>query len=220
MTRINLLERPKASGPAFDPARHVAVFCGLVVLAAALLVGLRVWSLQQESSRLQGQLAEARQESTRLQGVLEQAAEFDARKSQLQQRVSLIEELRRGQSGPVHLLDELSRSVPDRLWLTEMKHEKGEVTVQGRTSSLTALSDFVANLEASGYFTRPVEIVDSKVESVQGAGDLVRFTVKAVFLLPGSVPDAPASPAAGGGGTRRQAGGRVSGSEPSLQAGM
>jgi type IV pilus assembly protein PilN len=202
MTRINLLERPKPKGPAFDPMRHATLLCGLVLVVAALLIGWRFWSLHQESTRLDAELAQARQESARLQAVLQQAAEFEQRKAQLQQRVTLIEELRRGQSGPVHLLDELSRSLPERLWLTEAKHEKGELLLQGRTTSLTSLSDFVGNLETSGYFARPVEIVDSKVESLQGAGDIVRFTVKAVFVLPGSMP-AAAGPSAGPGGQRQ-----------------
>jgi type IV pilus assembly protein PilN len=203
MTRINLLERPRVSKPAFDPARHVALFCGIVVLLAGAVVGLRAWSLQQESARLQSELADARQEAVRLQGVLKQAEEFEGRKVQLRQRVTLIEDLRRGQSGPVHLLDELSRSVPDRLWLTEMKHEKGELVVQGRTTTLTALSDFVGNLEASGYFTRPVEIVDSKVDAARGTDEMVVFTVKAVFRLPGTAPEVAPDGAAG---RRHQAG--------------
>jgi len=32
--------------------------------------------------------------------------------------VTLIETLRKGQSSPVHVLDAVSRSVPDMLWLT------------------------------------------------------------------------------------------------------
>jgi hypothetical protein len=58
------------------------------------------------------------------------------------------------------------------------------VRLEGRTTSLTSLSDFVGNLEASGYFTRPVEILDSKTESSQSSVDLVRFTVKAQFVMP------------------------------------
>jgi Tfp pilus assembly protein PilN len=91
----------------------------------------------------------------------------------------------------VHLLDELSRALPDRLWLTQLKTQNGDIRVDGRTTSLTALSDFVGNLEASGYFVRPVEILDSQVEAQRDqavAGDVVRFSVKAQFALPGTTP--------------------------------
>ena len=33
----------------------------------------------------------------------------------------LIEQLRNGQTGPVHMLDQISRALPPMLWLTELK---------------------------------------------------------------------------------------------------
>src|SRR5688572_31876472 len=38
-------------------------------------------------------------------------------------------------------------------------------TMQGRCLTLTSLSDFIGNLEASRYFIRPVEIIESRVEA-------------------------------------------------------
>jgi Tfp pilus assembly protein PilN len=121
----------------------------------------------------------------------------------LQQRVALIEELRKGQSGPVHLLDEVSRALPERLWLTQLQQVEGDLRIEGRATSLTALSDFVGNLESSGYFARPVEILDSQVEAqpaqVQaagGPGDVVKFTVKAQFVMPGGATTVPVGDAA------------------------
>jgi type IV pilus assembly protein PilN len=112
----------------------------------------------------------------------------------LQQRVTLIEQLRRGQSGPVHLLDEISKAVPDRLWLVSLGQRATDFTIDGRTTSLTAVSDFVANLEASPWF-KGVEILDSQLEQT-AQGDMVRFTIRA-----GTVnPDAPPPPAPAGRG--------------------
>ena len=88
----------------------------------------------------------------------------------MQQRVGLIEELRKGQSGPVHLLDEVSRALPDGLWLTELKQDGATVTLDGRCTTLTALSDLVANLTASGYFATGVELINSQVETAPVAG--------------------------------------------------
>jgi Tfp pilus assembly protein PilN len=67
--------------------------------------------------------------------------------------------------------------------------------MEGRTTSLTALSDFVANLEASAWFKRPVEIVDSQVDQT-AQGDLVRFTIRATSDNP-DVPPPPAPAARG-----------------------
>jgi type IV pilus assembly protein PilN len=113
---------------------------------------------------------------------------FEARKAQLQQRVTLIEQLRSGQSHPVHVLDEISKSLPDRLWLTEMTQTGADFSLSGVTTSMTAVSDFIANLEATRWFKRPVEIVDSQVQTDAKVGDLVRFSLKAQF----QDPNAPA----------------------------
>src|SRR3954453_17741090 len=97
----------------------------------------------------------AQQETARLHSVIMQVQQFEQRKAQLQQRVVLIEQLRKGQTGPVHMLDQISRALPPMLWLTEVKQAVGtEVVIDGRATTLTGLSDFVSNLEASGYFKR------------------------------------------------------------------
>jgi type IV pilus assembly protein PilN len=206
MIRINLLavERKPVS-PGIDLGQKITIGCSLLLVGTVALIGWRFWSLRQESERLDHDIKAAQAETERLRTVLEQVADFEKRKAQLQQRVALIEELRKGQSGPVHLLDELSRALPDRLWLTTMLQQEGDLRLEGRTTSLTALSDFVGNLESSGYFLRPVEILDSQVESqaaqqqaANAPGDMVRFSVKAQFNLPGSTPPqaADATPAA------------------------
>jgi Tfp pilus assembly protein PilN len=70
------------------------------------------------------------------------------------------------------------------LWLTELKQQGTELTIEGRASSLTSVSDFVGNLERSVYFKRPVEIVSTQVEPLT-QGDVVKFSVKAKFAPPG-----------------------------------
>ena len=116
----------------------------------------------------------------RLQSVIQQVAQFEARRAQLQQRVTLIEQLRKGQTGPVHLLDQISRALPDTMWLTDLRQAGSDVTIEGRCTSLNSLSDFVSALEASNLFERPVEIVDSRVEAAAAASpELIRFSVRA-----------------------------------------
>ena len=95
----------------------------------------------------------------------------------------------------MHVLDELSKAIPDRLWLVSLGQRDKDFTMEGRTTSLTALSDFVANLEASGWFKKPVEILDSAVDQT-AQGDMVRFTIRATS----ENPEAPAPPPAAGRG--------------------
>jgi type IV pilus assembly protein PilN len=185
--RVNLIvdaerARERSKTPVLT-GRKLNLACAGLLLAAGTATGWWYWSLREESTALDQSIADAQQETLRLRSVLEQVKQFDTRKTQLQQRVSLIEELRKGQSGPVHLLDELSRNLPEMLWLTELKQQGTELTIEGRASSLTSVSDFVGNLERSAYFKRPVEIVSTQVEPL-AQGEVVKFSVKAKFEPP------------------------------------
>jgi type IV pilus assembly protein PilN len=203
MIRINLLTTDrggagataKKKGPGVTSAQRVTIGAALILISTVVFVGWWFWSLRQQNEQLDEQIVRAETEANQLRSVLASVQKFEARKAQLQQRVTLIEQLRRGQQGPVHILDEVSRALPDRLWLIAMAQRGVEFTISGQTTSLTALSDFVANLEASKWFKRPVEIVDSTVEPPPN-GDLVRFTVRATS----ADPESPAPPPAAGRG--------------------
>ena len=71
-----------------------------------------------------------------------------------------------------------------------------DVVIDGKTIIPTGVSDFVANLEASGYFKRSVEIVSTTVEArTAPVGELIRFQIRGIFQQPGSTPaGAPAAP--------------------------
>jgi type IV pilus assembly protein PilN len=192
MIRVNLLavERTvaKRAGP-FETGQKITVACSAVLIVAALFVGWRYWALQQESKQLDLGIANARQETARLRTILQQVQAFEQQKAQLQERVALIEQLRKSQSGPVHMLDQISRALPPMFWLTQLKQTDDAVVIEGRCTALTGLSDFVANLEASGYFRKSIEIVSSQTEALPAAPrELVRFSIKAQFQQPGGAP--------------------------------
>ena len=188
MVRINLLAGTGAPPPprgAVDVGQRVTLACSVILVAVVVVIGWRFWSLRQESNQVQQELTAADQEIARLGPVVDQVVLLDAERGRLEQRVGLIQELRRDQSGPVRVLDELSRAMPEGLWLAQLEQDADDIVVEGRTFTLGALSDFMANLEGSGYFDPPVEIIDSQLEETE-QGEVVRFELRAEFLAPGS----------------------------------
>ena len=201
MIRINLLaaERDRAKKKAVTLGtigQKITIGCSLILVLGGLAIGWRYWTVNRDSAELDKEIAAAQQETTRLHSVIEQVQQFEQRKAQLQQRVVLIEQLRKGQTGPVHMLDQISRAMPPMLWLTELKQTGAEVVIDGKCTSPIGVSDFVANLEASGYFKRSIDIVSTSSETLpQPPGELIKFSIKAVFQQPGDAK-APAAPAA------------------------
>ena len=195
MIRINLLgvERQKTRKSfSLDLSAQTSLLCSLILVAAVAGLGGWYWSLRQQSIQVDSDIAGAQQEVTRLRSILSEVQQFEQRQTQLQQRVGLIQQLRRGQSVPVQLLDHVSRSLPDTLWLTSFEEAGANVTIEGRSTTLIALSDFVGNLGTNPLIKKPIEIVNSQVEPspagpAAGAADLIRFTVKATLADPGPV---------------------------------
>jgi type IV pilus assembly protein PilN len=190
MIRINLVagERraTKTATRKFDFAQKVTIAGSVLVVVTVLLVGWRFWALGQQETQLGHDIDAARREEARLGEVLKQVATFEQQRQQLQDRVTLIDELRKGQNAPVHIIDQISRSLPDMTWLVSLKQQTYDVTIEGRSTSLAALSDFVGNLEATRYFQRPVEIVESQVVGGQKDGpELINFTIKGKFQMAG-----------------------------------
>ena len=193
MTRINLLsiERKavvtEVAAPASD--RLMALGAAAILILCVGLIGWRYSVVTGESKQLDAEIAAAQEETTQLQSVIAQVAQFEQRRLQLQQRVTLIEQLRSNQTGPVHMLDQISRALPSMVWLTELKQttEANEVVIAGRSTTPNGVPDFVSNLEASGYFKKSVEIVSSTSEPLPiPPGDLVTFEIRAIFQQPGA----------------------------------
>jgi len=199
MIRINLLAvdrgaGKKKTGGVVTSAQRVTIGAALILMSTLVGVGWWYWSLYTQSTQLDTEIASAETEANQLRSVLAQVQKFETRKAVLQQRVTLIEQLRRGQTAPVHVLDELSRALPDRLWLVSMGQQGANFTIDGRTTSLTGVSDFVANLQASPWFG-VVELLDSQLDQTP-TGDMVRFTLRATTENPEAPP--PAAPAGRG----------------------
>lgn len=207
MIRINLLapERraAKAASKGFQAGQKMMVIGSLVLVLALVGIGWRYWALGNQEREMEEQIAAARREETRLAEILKQVQEFEARKTKLEQRVALIDELRKGQNAPVHMIDQISRALPDMTWLTEMSQNGYTMTIKGRCLTLTSLSDFIGNLEATRYFIRPVEIISSAVEQGDAKRpDLIQFEIRGTFQMAGIESVAPPPPGTKKGGRR------------------
>jgi type IV pilus assembly protein PilN len=191
MIRINLLtaERtPVKKKLTIETGQKMTFACTLILALGAALIGWRFWSLTQEKRQIEQDITAAQQETLRLRSIIQQVQEFEQRKAQLSQRVVLIEDLRKGQTGPVHMLDQISRSLPPMLWLTQVRQVEGAVQIDGNSTTQTGVSDFVTNLEGSGYFKKSIDIVATAVQPMpQPPGELVKFTLRAQFERPAEV---------------------------------
>ena len=200
MIRINLLTAERrtvkaATSLGFQAGQKMMVLGSLIVVLALAALGWRYWALGQEAARIENDIEAAQREEQRLAEILRQVREFEARRAMLLERVNLIDELRKGQNAPVHMIDQVSRALPEMTWLTNIAQQNYTLTIQGRCLTLTSLSDYIGNLEGSRYFIRPVEIVESSViPGNDKMPDLIQFTIRGTFQMAGIDSVAPPPP--------------------------
>jgi type IV pilus assembly protein PilN len=180
MIRINLAppstkRRVSLSIPSFN----LGMLFGAVALGLVLVLGGWWWSLSAEIKRLNTEIAENKKQADRLKVVIAEGQRFRRDKEMLERRINAIELVARHQTRPVYLLDAVLDTLPKDLWLTRMEEKGTQLRFAGTTYSATALSDFMANLKASGKF-KDVDIVDAK-QDLTKSPRLITFEVVTRF---------------------------------------
>jgi type IV pilus assembly protein PilN len=182
MIRINLLtaeRRQPTGGPPKPPSQpgalqfyvFLALFTGGAVAACAFLWWMKTAALKD----LDTQIAAAEKRQRELQAIKVQVDALEAKRKTYQAKVDLIERLKAEQGGPVHMLDEISKALPDFVWLVTLDQSATAVKLGGESSSLTAVADFIAALQRSGWFPS-VELISS-----QEQGGTVTFALGTTF---------------------------------------
>jgi Tfp pilus assembly protein PilN len=161
MIKINLLAEKKPSKAARSGAtiQMGEVRSGRNILLIGLLfLGLTVaggwwWMLDRSIADWQTKLSDADKEIKRLEAALKKSEEYEAQKALLARKITLITDLKKQQEVPVHILDQISRNLPDFLWLESMTANKSKINISGKATTYAAVSNFYSNLNESGYFT-------------------------------------------------------------------
>ena len=94
----------------------------------------------------------------------------------LKSKVDVINDLKNKQHGPVRILDEVSRALPELVWLTQLKLSGTAITLTGEAMDENAVANYYSNLDSSPFFEEPV------VKNLaRKRGDDFGFTLTAVF---------------------------------------
>jgi type IV pilus assembly protein PilN len=184
MIRVNLLATtPGAAVKAqvVPKEQRVATLGLTALLVTATAVGGWWWDVHRERLATEATIATDEAEVVHLKDVAKLVDRASARKAELAERLSLIDRLKATKRGPVTLLETVSGSLSDGLWLTELKQTALVVQIEGRATSLTAITDFAEKLQDSTVFERPVEIVTTTAETLEDT-PVVRFVVKATLV--------------------------------------
>ncbi|MBI5043387.1 MAG: PilN domain-containing protein [Nitrospirae bacterium] len=132
----------------------------LIILTAAG-AGYGWFWLNSKVSRLENEKVLANKELTSLKVQVKVVENYEKDKKNFEEKIGVIEQLKKNQTGPVIMLDEISKNIPERVWLTKITESGGKINMDGNAISNTDLASFVSNLRKTKNFTN-VELTESK----------------------------------------------------------
>lgn len=169
--------------PSFD--RWLAFIIAAWIIGPGL-IALLYLSKTRKRADLQVQIEQAVQDSTRYARLIEAANRLEARRDTIAQKLQVIQQLDQDRYIWAHVMDEVSRALPDYTWLTSISQMQGgdqpTFQIQGKTGNYYALTQFMNDLEASP-FIRQVRLYTTQQESVQGKV-VNQFVLQATYEQP------------------------------------
>jgi len=181
MIRINLVSEGKravASKPSIssvlsstsDLARWLLF--GIVGLALVVAI-VQFFLLNNAISNKEEEVAIAQKEVDELAPIIKEVEEFKAKKAELQRKVRVINNLKARQKGPVRVMDEVSKALPELLWLTRLDVKPAQIIVTGQAFNTNAVANFIENLDRVPEFQEPV----LKDTTARSGGGIYNFSV-------------------------------------------
>ena len=162
MIRINLLtEARAAAAKKKGPALPTGAKLNNLILTGGILLGILYIAtmglvLTSKRRRLDDEIGRAKEEVARLKSIIDEVKSYEDKKKSLEEKIALINNLKTNQRGPVRLMDEVSKALPDLVWLTELQVQDNLLTLKGKTLSPNAVATYLENLKKSPFFAEPV----------------------------------------------------------------
>jgi type IV pilus assembly protein PilN len=179
MIRINLLP-VRQTQKRQSVQQQLLIAVGVLILS---VLGSIIWTAAVSSTAEQKRQAVRAKENElkKLDKIIGEVNQFTDKKKELEEKLKVIEDLRRGKTGPVKALDDLASEIPNRVWLTEIEESNGAVTIQGQALDAEDVSAFMKALQRSKYFSGVnLQNLDADDEVDRGV-KLQAFTINCVI---------------------------------------
>jgi Tfp pilus assembly protein PilN len=151
MIKINLLltKRKKKAKPL-----PMFLFAAVGLLAVSLVGSLYAASLvDNKIEALVKQKMDNKAEMVKLKEKMAEVEKFEGLNRAVQEKKKVIEDLSRNQGIPVIILQEVSRTLTDGIWILTMSISQNTVKISGVGFSNSDIVAYIQSLKGSGVFT-------------------------------------------------------------------
>jgi len=151
MIRINLL--PVRAKKKREFGQQLVVLFALLVVGT--LLGNWFWyrSVDDGLTQVNRQIDATRAQITQLEKAIGEVKTITQDKKALEDKLRVLDTLKKGRTGPVKVLDEISSIVPARVWINDFAEQAGVASIKGFAVAYDDLSTFAQKLKTSKFFS-------------------------------------------------------------------
>ena len=104
---------------------------------------------------------ELQTELDRLTKITVEVRDLESKEKEYNEKLLVIGRLKKSKTGPVRVLDDLNKAIPERAWLTGMKEQGGVLRLEGRALDNQTIAVLMKDLDTSTFFDA-VDLVETK----------------------------------------------------------
>lgn len=191
MIRVNLLPHREIRRRRLQ--QQYFVMLGVVAAVGVAVAMLVHTSLTNSFENQQKRNAYLQAEIVKLDKEIEDIKKLKEMTASLLSRKKVVETLQSNRAEVVHLLDELTRQLPDGVYLKGIKQQGSRVTINGYTQSQARVSTLMRNLDASPYLEN-ANLIEIRAVPL-GTSRINEFTLAVNIERPKTEDDKTAKPA-------------------------
>jgi len=153
MIKINLLPAKRKVPKKVTEVQQQIVLGGLIFVLTCIGIGYAWFALNSRIDKLQREKATAEAKILEQENMLKEVKNVEEERKKVFEKINVIEQLKKNQTGPVRLLDEISKALPAGVNLSLLSEKGGQVDIDGTAFTNNDIVRFVDNLKAKPFFT-------------------------------------------------------------------
>lgn len=184
MAHINLL--PWREEQRQEQTRQFTTVTALsLILTGALMFMVHV-SFNNQIEHQKSRNKTLQDEITTLDASLKQIEALEETKEQLLARMDVIQSLQQRRPQIVHLFDDIVRTVPEGIFLTDIKQQGEQLTIKGVAESNGRVSAYMRNIDTSDWMATPkLKVIETRKGTLRSSD----FTLETAQSIPDESKD-------------------------------
>lgn len=167
MIKINLLPTKRKPAKKLTPLQQQMIIGVFVLLISSSVMAFWWWNLYMRIDELKGEKADAEAKIAKQESMLKEVKNVEDEEKKVKEKLDVIAQLQANQTGPVRLLDEISKLIPKGVGLLSITQKGDQLNIDGNAFTNNDLVSFIDALKASPLFV-DVALLESQLGKIEG----------------------------------------------------